>query len=119
MAKQHERVHVVGSDYRILINDGLADNMTVHSPDMQGEILDLSVGGCCIRTSLKVKPQVGSEYLIRLIHPDISTKVILCKIAWIAVEGETYRIGIQFITIHSTDLERLTSYIEKLIREKR
>lgn len=78
--------------------------------DGQGEVLNLSAGGCCVRGDKSLKE---SPYLRLLLHPPSDTspiKVELAVIRWIS--GEEY--GLQFIRVNSDHQARLRHLLKLL-----
>jgi len=76
-----------------------------------GNMLDLSMGGCCIESPVTVEPGVSLE--LRIYAPDIEWPLMIeaASVQW--VSGHTF--GLAFFQIRDTEHQRLEQMISDLM----
>ena len=77
--------------------------ITVGSHVTEGQVLDLSVPGCLIESSVTVKK--GDSLQLKLFLPGVksSFSVELATVRW----TEGFRFGVEFLKMHHADQQRL------------
>jgi len=85
--------------------------LRANSHEVEGQTVDLSVGGARMESDLVVHP--GKQIVVKLIVPDVPEPVLIeqAQVQWI--HDQTF--GIKFLEIRQPELDELEQLIEDCI----
>ncbi len=98
--RQHRRVHTQ-----------VKSLLRANSHEVEGETLDLSLGGARFESSLVVQP--GRHLVVKLILPDVEEPIYIdqAQVQWI--HDQTF--GVKFLEIRQQELDELEQLIDECI----
>jgi hypothetical protein len=82
--------------------------------EAKGTISDLSKGGC--RAESHVQPKAGAEVRLSIVMPDYAwpLKVDRAIVRWV----KNKQFGIEFLSMHSSQRDRLTRYMMRVKQDR-
>lgn len=85
--------------------------MRANSHEVEGQTVDLSLGGARMESDLVVQP--GKQIIVKLIIPGVKTPVTIeqAQVQWI--HDQTF--GVKFLEIRQSELDELEQLIDECI----
>ncbi len=85
--------------------------LRANSHEVEGEILDLSLGGALVESSLEVQP--GKQIAVKLIVPGDDTPILIeqARVQWTV--DRTF--GVRFVDVRQQEMDELEQLIDECI----
>jgi hypothetical protein len=85
--------------------------LRANSHEVEGETVDLSIGGARIESDLVVQP--GKQIVVKLIVPGVAEPLYIPRAQVMWIHDQTF--GVEFLEIRQQELDELEQLIEECI----
>jgi hypothetical protein len=89
----------------------------VHLPSMGAALMDISMGGCCLRLpGFEVPAGFRPEHhisSIKLLHPELDNSPIKGRIVWSREKRLDVLIGVQFTKVEAATMDSIQAFVKQ------